>query len=82
MNDKKQNKMPKYGARYVAARGLQNVLEKQLPLDQALAGQALFEQLETRDRGFARQLDGDHLLIVMPYALRDLLKNRSDEKSK
>ena len=54
MNDKKQSKTPKHGARYVAARGVQTVLDAQMPLDQALAGQALFEQLEARDRGFAR----------------------------
>ncbi|PHR59821.1 MAG: MFS transporter [Robiginitomaculum sp.] len=53
--DKKPaTKTPKNGARYVAARGVQDVLEKMLPLDQALSNQALFTQLETRDRGFAR----------------------------
>ena len=45
---------PKNGARYIAARAVQEVLEKLTPLDLALSGQALFDQLEARDRGFAR----------------------------
>ncbi len=44
---------PKYASRYVAARGLEDVLGKLVPLDQALTGQALFAQLEPRDRAFA-----------------------------
>ncbi|PHR92333.1 MAG: hypothetical protein COA69_08115 [Robiginitomaculum sp.] len=54
MNDKNTKRTPKNGARYVAARAVQEVLETLIPLDQALTGQALFAQLETRDRGFAR----------------------------
>lgn len=45
---------PKNGARYVSARAVQDVLEKKIPLDQALSLQALFSQLEFRDRAFAR----------------------------
>lgn len=48
------NKTPKNGARYVAARSLQAVLEQGLPLDQAMAEISLFKQLEGRDRAFAR----------------------------
>ncbi len=51
---KSAKKTPKHGARYVAARAVQEVLEKLTPLDIALSGQALFDQLEARDRGFAR----------------------------
>ncbi len=54
MNDNRQKRIPKNGARYVAARSVQLVLEKRLPLDQALSGQELFGQLEGRDRAFAR----------------------------
>ena len=60
MTDNKHNKqrpdkkVPKNGARYIAARALQDILEKQTPLDVAMTGQALFSQLEFRDRAFAR----------------------------
>jgi len=57
MSDNKQKtntKVPKNGARYIAARALQDVIEKQTPLDVAMTGQALFSQLEPRDRAFAR----------------------------
>lgn len=49
-----QSKTPKHGARYVAAHGVREVLVDGTPLDMALSGQALFEQLERRDRAFAR----------------------------
>ena len=57
-NNKAQKPMPpkrtpKHASRYIAARGLEEVLEKEIPLDQALTGQALFTQLEPRDRAFA-----------------------------
>lgn len=51
------NKPPKTlknGARYVAARCLQLVLEQGQPLDLAMSEIALFKQLEGRDRAFAR----------------------------
>ena len=61
MNDTKSKKhgqnssqTPKNGARYVAARSLQLVLEQGQPLDVAMAEIALFKQLEGRDRAFAR----------------------------
>lgn len=47
-------KTPKHGARYVAAHGVREVLVDGTPLDMALSGQALFVQLERRDRAFAR----------------------------
>lgn len=50
----KSNNGPKNGARYCAARAVQQVLETRIALDQALMGQALYEQLEARDRAFAR----------------------------
>jgi len=50
----KQGKTPKHGARYVAAHGVREVLVDGTPLDMALSGQALFDQLERRDRAFAR----------------------------
>ncbi len=58
-NKKFQNKIPhrktpKHGARYVAAHGVREVLVDGTPLDMALCGQALFAQLERRDRAFAR----------------------------
>ncbi|PHQ60191.1 MAG: hypothetical protein COC03_03130 [Robiginitomaculum sp.] len=49
-----QSKTPKHGARYVAAHGVREVLVDGTPLDIALSGQALFTQLERRDRAFAR----------------------------
>ena len=49
-----QSKTPKHGARYVAAHGVREVLVDGTPLDMALSGQALFVQLERRDRAFAR----------------------------
>ncbi len=48
------SKTPKHGARYVAAHGVREVLVDGTPLDLALSGQALFAQLERRDRAFAR----------------------------
>ncbi|MCF6221934.1 MAG: methyltransferase domain-containing protein [Robiginitomaculum sp.] len=47
-------KTPKHGARYVAAHGVREVLVDGTPLDIALSSQALFVQLERRDRAFAR----------------------------
>jgi 16S rRNA (cytosine967-C5)-methyltransferase len=47
-------KTHKHGARYVAAHGVREVLVDGTPLDIALSGQALFVQLERRDRAFAR----------------------------
>jgi len=44
----------KHGARYIAAHGVREVLVDGTPLDMALSGQALFVQLERRDRAFAR----------------------------
>ncbi|HFB55175.1 MAG TPA: hypothetical protein ENJ46_04550, partial [Hellea balneolensis] len=60
MNRKIHHKTPsaprvfKHGARYVAARALQDVFDKQFALDVALSEQDLFTQLEPRDRAFAR----------------------------
>jgi 16S rRNA (cytosine967-C5)-methyltransferase len=48
------SKTLKNGARYVAARCLQLVLEQGQPLDLAMSEIALFKQLEGRDRAFAR----------------------------
>ena len=53
-NNTSKTKSPKNGARYVAARAVQTVLEQKIPLDQAIAGVALHDQLEGRDRAFAR----------------------------
>lgn len=52
----KQHKknIPKNGARYVAARSLQSVLDQGQPLDLAMSEIALFKQLDGRDRAFAR----------------------------
>ncbi len=44
---------PKHGARYIAAHGEREVLVDGTPLDLALSGQALFVQLERRDRAEA-----------------------------
>lgn len=49
-----KNKAHKHGARYVASHGVRAVLVEGTPLDIALSGQALFSQLERRDRAFAR----------------------------
>ena len=50
----KERKTPKHGARYVAAHGVRDVLVNGTPLDIALSSQALFVQLDRRDRAFAR----------------------------
>ena len=47
-------KTPKHGARYLAAHAVRTVMFEGTPLDIALSGQALFAQLERRDRAFAR----------------------------
>ena len=49
-----KSQSPKHGARYVAAHGVREVIVDRTPLDLALSGQALFVQLERRDRAFAR----------------------------
>ena len=51
---RKPSKTLKNGARYVAARCVQMVLEQGQPLDLAMSEIALFKQLEGRDRAFAR----------------------------
>jgi len=63
-NDKStrnRSQSPKNGARYVAARSLQRVLEQNEPLDLAMAEIALFKQLEGRDRAFARLISATTL---------------------
>ncbi len=52
-NTPKRNK-PQHGARYVAAHALRDVLCNATPLDLAISNQALFAQLERRDRAFSR----------------------------
>lgn len=48
------DKKPQHGARIVAANAVRAVFRDKTPLDQALSSQALFHQLDPRDRAFAR----------------------------
>jgi len=59
MNNKTKSKnktrnTPQHGARYVAAHAVRDILSSGTPLDMAISKQALFAQLERRDRAFAR----------------------------
>ncbi|PHS37530.1 MAG: hypothetical protein COA91_10065 [Robiginitomaculum sp.] len=53
-NVREKRNTPQHGARYVAAHGVRDVLCNDTPLDLAISNQALFAQLERRDRAFAR----------------------------
>jgi len=52
--EKNTRNTPQHGARYVAAHAVRDVLTNGTPLDMAISTQALFAQLERRDRAFAR----------------------------
>ncbi len=52
--EKNTRNTPQHGARYVAAHAVRDVFTNGTPLDMAISNQALFAQLERRDRAFAR----------------------------